>query len=110
MNNPENDLLAMAAESGILEPTQGTSGSRDDRAGKATKLTAMAPADSVEVKASDINSQGFKEKIGDEIARVRGMGFAYQRQARSESLRVEKEMKGFFVDWVFTRLNLTKYR
>ena len=63
----------------------------------------------VAVKSAD-NTSNFKETIEDEIARVRGMGFAYQREAHAQAVAVEKELKGFFVDWVFTSLNLTKYR
>ena len=60
--------------------------------------------------STDVNTKEFKETIEDEIARVKGMGFAYQREQRAQALAVEKELKGFFVDWAFTRLNLTKYR
>lgn len=48
--------------------------------------------------------------LAEEIVHIRGMQLRYQAAQRKQSLAAEREIKGFFVDWVFTRLNLKKYR
>ena len=36
--------------------------------------------------------------------------FAMHRQINEQAKAIEVEIKGFYVDWVFANLNLTKYR
>ena len=41
---------------------------------------------------------------------VRGIMLQAQSVARDAKAKVERELKGFYVDFLFGKLNLTKYR
>ena len=40
----------------------------------------------------------------------RGIQLQAAAEYRRQATAVEKELKGFFVDWAFAKLNLTQYR
>ena len=53
------------------------------------------------------------QKAGIPVASEEDMAkglFQYQAAIRKQTLTNEKNIKGFYVDWLFDKLNLVKYR
>ena len=64
----------------------------------------------METKPTQAPHKEEQTKEALEAATRRSIQLPLQANLRRESTAVEKELKGFYVDFIFDKLNLTKYR